>query len=134
MKEEAGSLKRLPIKKADILLALILSVTGIFLLLIGRLNAGENSRLWVRGYQDGVLVFEYPADAQVRTTIHTPDKTGINVVVIDDNKVYVDSADCPGKDCVKRGIITRSGEEIICLPHRLVIRIEGGEGIDVMAD
>ena len=38
----------------------------------------------------------------------------------------VSSADCPTQDCVRTGEISQAGQSIICLPARIVIRIEGG--------
>lgn len=35
-------------------------------------------------------------------------------------------ADCPTQDCVRTGTIARSGQSIICLPARIIIRLEGG--------
>ena len=35
-------------------------------------------------------------------------------------------SDCPTQDCVHTGMITRSGQSIVCLPARIVIRLEGG--------
>lgn len=35
-------------------------------------------------------------------------------------------SDCPTQDCVHTGTITRSGQSIVCLPARIVIRLEGG--------
>lgn len=39
-------------------------------------------------------------------------------------------ADCPTQDCVRTGIITRSEQSIICLPARIIIRLEGGSTDD----
>lgn len=50
---------------------------------------------------------------------------GYNIVKIQSGKVCVDEANCPGRDCVRQGWILRSGESVICLPHRLVIQIKG---------
>ena len=36
-------------------------------------------------------------------------------------------SDCPTQDCVHTGTITRGGQSIVCLPARIVIRLEGGE-------
>ena len=33
------------------------------------------------------------------------------------------SADCPGGDCLRAGEIRKNGEMIVCVPHRLVIRL-----------
>ena len=40
--------------------------------------------------------------------------------------VQVAWADCPTQDCVRTGLISRGGQSIICLPARIVIRLEGG--------
>lgn len=38
----------------------------------------------------------------------------------------VAQSDCPTRDCVHTGAITRGGQSIVCLPARIVIRLEGG--------
>ena len=48
---------------------------------------------------------------------------GKNVVIIKDGQVYVESADCPDKTCVKQGKIMKTGQSIVCLPHRLTVTI-----------
>lgn len=54
---------------------------------------------------------------------------GYNLMVIANHYAMVTDADCPDGFCVRQRHISRRGESIICLPHRLVIRIEqGGEG------
>ena len=40
--------------------------------------------------------------------------------------LYVAAADCPTQDCVHTGTITREGQSIVCLPARIIIRLEGG--------
>jgi hypothetical protein len=37
--------------------------------------------------------------------------------------VRMTSADCPGGDCVRTGTIKNAGEVIVCVPHKLVIRL-----------
>ena len=44
--------------------------------------------------------------------------------------VQVEHADCPTQDCVHTGIITRAGQSIVCLPARIIIRLEGGSEPD----
>ena len=36
-------------------------------------------------------------------------------------------ADCPDKLCEKTGKISKNGETIVRLPHRVVVEIQGGE-------
>lgn len=37
------------------------------------------------------------------------------------------NADCPDKRCMKFLPIAKNGEQIICLPHKLIVEIQGGE-------
>ena len=55
---------------------------------------------------------------------------GVNKVVINDGKVSMTEADCPDELCVKTGKISRAGETIVCLPHRVVVEIKGSPDDD----
>lgn len=50
-----------------------------------------------------------------------------NIITIKNREVYMKSSDCPDQICVKQGKIKKQGESIICLPHKLVIRIASEE-------
>ena len=52
-------------------------------------------------------------------------------MTIQDGQAFIEEADCPDKLCVKHKPISRNGESIICLPHKLAIRIVGGEEEEV---
>ena len=54
---------------------------------------------------------------------------GSNTVLVEPGAISVSSADCPDRICVFQGRLTQSGVPIICMPHRLIIWIEG-EDID----
>ena len=47
-----------------------------------------------------------------------------NQLVIKDGKASVTEANCPDGICVSHRAISRTGETIVCLPHKLVIHIE----------
>ena len=36
----------------------------------------------------------------------------------------MDHADCPDKICVKTGKIKNKGEQIVCLPNKLVVKVK----------
>lgn len=59
---------------------------------------------------------------------------GTNVIEIKDGKVSVSDADCPDKLCAKQGAISKAGESIVCLPHKLVVRITGDEAAESTYD
>ena len=53
---------------------------------------------------------------------------GENVLVIENGTARIEEADCPDGLCVRQGSISRPGESIICLPHRLAVRVAEGDG------
>ena len=52
------------------------------------------------------------------------DERGENVVRVEPGRIAVISADCPDGICVAAGWRSGSASPIVCLPHRLVIRVE----------
>ena len=53
----------------------------------------------------------------------------LNLLVIKDGKAYVDTATCPDGICAAHRPISRDGESIVCLPHKVVItvKLSGGK-------
>ena len=49
-------------------------------------------------------------------------------------RIRILESSCPGQDCVHTGWADQAGQQIICLPNRLVISLEGGttEKIDAV--
>ncbi|MCI8812112.1 MAG: NusG domain II-containing protein [Oscillibacter sp.] len=41
--------------------------------------------------------------------------------------VQVARSECPTQDCVRTGIITQSGQSIVCLPARIIVQLTGAE-------
>ena len=52
---------------------------------------------------------------------------GRNTVLVEPGAISVSSADCPDKICVHQGRLTGAGVPIVCMPHRLIIWIEGDD-------
>ena len=44
--------------------------------------------------------------------------------------ITVSRSDCPTQDCVHTGVITRSGQSIVCLPARIIVQLVGGPASD----
>ena len=59
-----------------------------------------------------------------------------NIIEITEAGVRMKEADCPDQICVTRGVIQKSGQSIVCLPHRLVVRLEqvGDQELDAVAE
>lgn len=71
---------------------------------------------------NGETVFTCPVDKD--TVFVTPD--GHNEITVKDGRVYMSSADCPDKICVRMGCATPS-KPIVCLPNGVVITITNDE-------
>ena len=66
-------------------------------------------------------------------TVRIEGEDGYNLLVIKSGEVYLSEADCPNHLCVKTGKIRYAGQSIVCLPHRLAVRILGGaSGLDAV--
>ena len=67
--------------------------------------------------------------SKVRTAydLEVSTEYGHNTVHVEPGAISVTEADCPDHVCVFQGRLTGSGIPIICMPHRLVIEILGGD-------
>jgi hypothetical protein len=89
--------------------------------LFGKLREGQVAQV-----TDGEgAVFSMPLDVDGRIEVTTG--LGSNTIEVSDGQIRVVDASCTGKDCVHQGAISSPGQTIVCLPHRLVIKIEEGE-------
>lgn len=57
---------------------------------------------------------------------------GINVIEIKDNKIGIIEADCPDQVCMNPQYIEKSGESLVCLPHKVMIQIKGSNNDDII--
>ncbi len=106
--------------KNDIFLVSALILTGAVLTLWMRGNTvpGKTAVVSVNSEEYGA----YPLDKDITVEIPGYDG-GSNTLVIKDGSAMISSADCPDRLCVRSPKIDSSGESIICLPHRVTVRI-----------
>jgi len=86
-------------------------------------------------YQDGEFLAQYDLiniGAPIYNTLES--SYGYNVITIEQGRVRISEADCPDKSCVRQGWVSGGAVPLVCLPHRLVIRFEGGghPGLDAI--
>lgn len=108
-------------KRWDMLLiAGILLTAGIFYCVSAPRETGGWAVVTIAGEEAG----RYPLSEDKTVRFGEDD---YNLLVIADGGVSVTEANCGDHTCVRTGIICRQGETIVCLPHRLVVEIQGGE-------
>lgn len=71
-------------------------------------------------YVDGVEYGRYPLDKEARVDIN-----GTNSLLIRGGRADMTGADCPDQLCVKQKAVSLRGETIVCLPNRVIVKIEG---------
>ena len=107
---------------------------GLLLVLSGaalwyqHMNASEGKKALI--YQDGALIQEVALTGIGKPytfTVEDPDG-GYNTIRVAEGQIGVVETDCPDKICQDMGMISSTLYPVSCLPHRLVIQIEGEEG------
>jgi len=48
-----------------------------------------------------------------------------NLIEVLPGKIRIKDANCPNKICVKEGWVSQAGQILVCLPHKLIINING---------
>ena len=112
----------------DILLAAGLLLLGGTLALFLWLTRQAGGTVTVQ--IDGRTVMELSLNEDTQIVLGEGDHT--NTLVIEGGKAQVVEASCPDRICVRQGAVQYSGESIVCLPHKLVITVQGGvdSGLD----
>lgn len=70
----------------------------------------------------GTTLMTLPLSKDTTVDIPLPDGEK-NTIVIENSTVRMTEANCPDQTCESTGTIDSIGETIICLPHKVVIRI-----------
>ncbi len=56
-----------------------------------------------------------------------------NTVKVENRGIQMIYADCPDKVCVNTGVIYNSSYPIVCLPNKMVVRIDGKSNVDAIS-
>ena len=120
------------IKKGDFVIIFLIAAVWV-LSLVPFFAYGKNENVRAVIYLDGEKYAEYALKNFEKPKYITVEKYGRNVVEISKNGVRVTESDCKDKLEIKSGLINKPYQSLICLPNRLVIKIEGGgEAVDAV--
>lgn len=110
-------------KKADgIIIAAVLLAAAVIFLMTYAVPWGNASGKTVALYEDEAEIGSYPL--AVERTIRVELDEGYNTVVIADGTASVAEADCANQVCVHTAAASRTGETVVCLPHRFYLVIK----------
>jgi hypothetical protein len=110
---------------------LLLVVVGLIVFLFSRLlfNKSRHSRVQVTGRN-----FQKYYDIDEDRIIEVEGPLGVTRIIFEDGEVRVEDSPCREKICIKMGKKKRIGDQIICVPNRVIVEITGeNETVDGIA-
>ena len=107
------------IKKADIVLLIIILVVGIPMSVLSLTEGigGDKVRISLDGEIYGVYPLGEDREIDVTEDGHT------NHITIKDGQVSMSYSTCRNQVCVNTGAISETKDAIVCLPNRVVVEI-----------
>ncbi len=123
----------------DIILIIFLCVVAGLACFFMYFNDDSNETMQLQIVIDGEIIDTYNFSSDKSFNKEIILDIG-NTVVIKNGQIYIKEANCPDELCIKQGKISNAGESIICLPHKLIVRIVDisedayvqNDGLDVM--
>ena len=103
-------------KKGDIIIVSIVLLTAVVMLLFF-LIGGTNAKT-VTISKNNEVIHNAPLSADATYDLET------NIIKIEKEKVWVESATCKNQVCVNHKPISKKGEVIACLPNKVIIEID----------
>ncbi|MBE5930546.1 MAG: NusG domain II-containing protein [Lachnospiraceae bacterium] len=101
-----------------VVLLFVVSALGLcFYLFRGE---GDSVVVTVDGKEFGRYSLTEDITVEIRTGAQNEE---LNLLVIKDGQAYVETATCPDGICAGHKPISREGESIVCLPHKVVITV-----------
>ena len=109
----------------DGLVALAVAAFALFLLYLFRPAPGNFLTATV--VLNNEVIAQYPLSSLSEpVTLYLEELDYPLTIQAERGRIRISQANCPDQVCVRQGRIQYQEETIVCLPHRLVVRIEGG--------
>lgn len=123
-------------KKGDILI-IILAFCIATSLSIYRTNAKRSAFQEFLIVMDDEIISNYTFDENFNKRITIEEEGILNIIEVSNGQIKMIEANCPDQVCVQSRPISKNGEMIVCLPHRLYVKIVSGndnQQVDIIAN
>jgi len=85
-------------------------------------------------YQNGTLIKEIDLSAISGVNDYTIEENNrLNIIRAEQGRIRMYQANCPDGTCVRQGWISDGAIPIVCLPHRLVIKLDTESALSIDA-
>lgn len=106
----------------------IIVLIGMSFIRLGYMGRALKSRLVIVELNgEKILSMKLQDDTPSREIPIDIGKGGYNILKISSDGVHMLDANCPDRLCVYSGKINGPGQSIICIPHKLIVRILGSD-------
>jgi len=82
-------------------------------------------------YKEGKLIQTIPLRPGYHQELRLGGAERYNLIMADNGRIRVAEADCPDQICVRTGWIGVAPQQIVCLPYRVVIKLESSIAPDI---
>ena len=107
-------------KKNDYILIVVLVFASGILLFLFNLNKNNDSNIVLVKRNDTVLEYKLDEDRIINLEPYMK-------IQIKNKKVKVIETSCRNKICYRHRYISKTNEQIVCIPNKIVIEIKGGD-------
>ncbi|MEA3423273.1 MAG: NusG domain II-containing protein [Bacillota bacterium] len=118
-------------KKNDYVIIVLILLVALAVYIGNEIINQNYSDKNVEIYSDGQLVYQSVLIESTNDVFIIDNELGYNKIVIEDGIVSMLEADCKDQVCVLSKAISKPGESIVCLPHKVVVQINGAAKNDV---
>lgn len=110
-------------KRTDIyIIAVVLLLSAAGLYAVKSMQHDKQSKHVIISV-DGEIYEDITVEKETVKKIEVKTEYGTNIVYIHDGGAEVVDADCRDLICKETGFISKTGQTIVCLPHKLVVTI-----------
>lgn len=115
----------------DYILIIILILFGLGLLVVQSVSGNNGNTVVIMRNGEFLQRLSLSDDLCDTDALYIESDGGYNILEIKNGRAYITEADCPDGLCMNQKAIDRHGESLICLPHKLVITVEGENASDI---
>lgn len=114
------------LKPLDIAVIIVLLIIALGSSTAAFINSHKNfNQKYVEIEVKGKLYKRLPLDNSRNEKIPIKSELGENIIEIANGKVRILEADCRDQICIEDGSISKPGDILVCLPHKVVVQIKG---------
>lgn len=119
-------------KKDMILIAVLLLLSCMpagYFLFEGTLS--DSSQTYAVIHVNGDIYKTIPLGTHSGTTMFTVETdTGYNTILVSEQEIGIVQADCPDRICIGEGFISKPGQTVVCLPHKVLIEVKAANAAE----